>query len=171
MTPCPRLLGATKGFQQKHGRIGLQLRSELGHVEPECERPEHLGGCVIFSRDCRESLIFFFFSRISHLTTPSFCLVLKAEGSTGRAVGNQVVLLLKPMNVQGDCPCVGSRWPLVLESLGVSSSALLLGVPLLGLHLLLPVWSEALHKPKCSQPKERHCQSCSKVCCLQQMAC
>lgn len=124
---CPKefdslLLGATKGFKQKHGRIGLQLRSELGHVEPECEGPEHLGGCVIFSRDCRESLIFFF-SRISHLTTPSFCLVLKAEGSTGRAVGSQIVLLLKPMNVQGDCPCVGNRWPLVLESLGVSSSS------------------------------------------------
>lgn len=57
LTPCPRLLGATKGFTQKHGRIGSQFRSELGQVEPECEGPERSGGSVIFSRDCRESLI------------------------------------------------------------------------------------------------------------------
>lgn len=57
LTPCPRLLGATKGFTQKHGRIGSQFRSELGQVEPECEGPERSGGSVIFSRDCREPLI------------------------------------------------------------------------------------------------------------------
>lgn len=46
--------------------------------EPEWEEPEHLGGCVIFRRDFRGSLVW--------LPSPS-ALCLEAEGLAGRIVG------------------------------------------------------------------------------------